>query len=72
MADLTTISAQGHFGAAIYRLIAIATQGHFIDQQAAPLQIETSITQRAKAQEVVIRQGDTNVGNRKRNVTIQS
>jgi len=30
MADTTTISTQGHFGTVTDRIVAIATQGHFL------------------------------------------
>lgn len=43
-----------------------------IFQYVGPLRIVASITQRARAQEVIIRKGDTNIATRKGNVTIQS
>jgi hypothetical protein len=72
MATTTTISTQGHFRTVIDRLVAIATQGHFL-QRYDPVSIYISVTMVADNRQLEIsvdnRLADMNVDNRELVIT---
>lgn len=56
-ADTTTISTQGHFGTVMDRIVAIATQGHFLTFTGGPhFQVSMAVDNRQAGLKVDNRQ----------------
>ena len=64
-ATTTTIGTQGHFGAAMDRLVAIATQGHFLTFHGGPhFQVNMAVDNRQVEVKVDNRQAALGIDNR--------